>query len=79
MTSARTGGRCTARWKRLADFPGEGVPPLGEACEVLGEDHVGTYPLPDLCRWSGGTWRDMGTGKAVMGGVVAWGKWSTGA
>ncbi|ALK08835.1 hypothetical protein [Blastochloris viridis] len=78
MTSARSGGRFAARMKRLADFPGDGPPPVDEACELLCEDHVGTYVLPYLCWWVDGTWRQAGTGEPVMAGVVAWRKWSGG-
>jgi hypothetical protein len=64
--------RAEARRRRLADFPGEGVPPTGRACELLCEDHVGTYTLPYLCHWSNGTWRKVGTEEPVQTGVVAW-------
>jgi hypothetical protein len=37
--------RVAARQRRLAAFPGEGVPPRGKACQLLCEDHVGTYIL----------------------------------
>jgi hypothetical protein len=76
MTSIKRGGQISSRRKRLADFPGDGVPPIGEVCEILCEDHVGTYLLPYLCQWSGGTWRNMGTGAPVLAGVVAWRKWA---
>lgn len=61
-----------ARQQRLASFPGEGVPPDGEPCELLCEDHVGTYTLPYLCLWSEGSWRNIKTGTPVKAGVVAW-------
>ena len=66
--------RIAARMKRLDDYPGEGLPPPGTACELLCEDHVGTYALPYLCQWSDGTWRNIKTGEPVIGGVVAWRK-----
>jgi hypothetical protein len=64
--------RAAARQRRLADFAGEGMPPPGKACQLLCEDHVGTYILPYLCHWSGGTWRNVSTEEPVKGGVVGW-------
>lgn len=64
--------RALARQKRLACFPGSGLPPEREPCELLCEDHVGTYALPYLCQWSDGAWRSVKTGTPVKGGVVAW-------
>jgi hypothetical protein len=61
-----------ARQQRLSAFPGEGAPPTGVVCELLCEDHVGTYTLPYLCQWSNGTWRSVQTGEPVQGGVVGW-------
>ena len=72
MNATKFDGRIAARKRRLAEFPGEGVPPIGEACELLCEDHVGTYALPYLCRWLDGTWQSMLTGEPVTAGVVAW-------
>jgi hypothetical protein len=67
-----TNKRADARRRRLADFPGEGTPPVGQACQLLCEDHVGTYALPYLCHWSGGTWRSAGTDEPIKTGVVGW-------
>ena len=64
--------RTLARQKRLAAFPGDGVPPTGKACDLLCEDHVGTYILPYPCAWSDGTWRNIATGEPVVAGVVGW-------
>jgi hypothetical protein len=64
--------RIAARQKHLAKFPGEGTPPGAVACELLCEDHVGTYSLPYLCHWSNGSWRSIETGEPVKAGVVAW-------
>jgi hypothetical protein len=64
--------RIAARQQRLAAFPGEGTPPADRACELLCEDHVGTYTLPYRCVWSNGTWRNVETGEPVKAGVVAW-------
>jgi len=65
-----TSKRAAARQRRLAVFPGEGTPPIGQACQLLCEDHVGTYTLPYLCRWSDGTWRNASTAEPVKSGVV---------
>lgn len=64
--------RVAARQRRLAAFPGDGVPPRGKACQLLCEDHVGTYTLPYLCHWSDGTWRNVNTEEPVKTGVVGW-------
>lgn len=72
MDSTDVSKRIASRERRLAEFPGEGTPPGDRACELLCEDHVGTYTLPYLCHWSGGTWRSVGTGQPVKAGVVAW-------
>jgi hypothetical protein len=64
--------RVAARRQRLAAFPGQGTPPGGVVCELLCEDLVGTYMLPYLCHWLHGTWRSVGTGEPVKGGVVGW-------
>jgi len=61
-----------ARQFRLDDFPGQGEPPLGVLCDLLCEDHVGTYRLPFPCSWSGEHWRNARTGDAIEGAVVAW-------
>ena len=61
-----------ARQFRLDDFPGEGTPPVNVPCDVLCEDHVGTYRLPFPCEWSGEFWRNAKTGEAIEGTVVAW-------
>jgi len=46
MTRTGASKRVAARKQRLAAFPGEGSPPADTACELLCEDHVGTYRLP---------------------------------
>jgi hypothetical protein len=72
MALSETSGRVAARQERLAAFPGAGTPTGGVACELLCEDHVGTYTLPYLCHWSNSAWRSVGTGEPVKGGVVGW-------
>jgi hypothetical protein len=64
--------RAAARQQRLAAFPGEGTPSSEVACELLCEDHVGTYTLPYLCQWADGTWRSVSTAEPVKAGVVGW-------
>ncbi len=64
--------RVAARRQRLAAFPGEGMAPADQACELLCEDHVGTYTLPYLCYWGKGTWRSIKTGEQIKAGVVGW-------
>ncbi|RAI42535.1 hypothetical protein CH341_19060 [Rhodoplanes roseus] len=61
-----------SRQHRLDAFPGEGVPPPGAACELLCEDHIGTYALPYPCQWRDGGWQNLETGVPVKAGVVAW-------
>jgi len=65
--------RAAAWLQRLAAFPGEGMPPTDKACQLLCEDHVGTYTLPYLCQWSEGAWRSIHTGGTHQsrGGGVA--------
>src|SRR5215203_5549951 len=60
------------REKRLAQFDGNGEPPLGQPVEVLCEDHSGTYQLPFACRWIEGQWRNDRTGGMVEATVVGW-------
>ena len=64
--------RAAARQRRLAEFPGEGMPPVGQAGHLLCEDHVGTYTLPYLCHWLDGTWRKVGAQEPVKSGVGGW-------
>jgi hypothetical protein len=64
--------RAAAWLQRLAAFPGEGMPPTDKACQLLCEDHVGTYTLPYLCQWSEGAWRSIHTGELIKAGVVGW-------
>jgi len=36
--------------------------------ELLCEDHVGTYVLPFLCRWSSGDWESVEIGRVNLMG-----------
>src|SRR5450759_3829091 len=58
------------RKKRIDAFSHEGVPPADLPLEVLCEDHVGTYVIPFLCRWSDGIWHNVDTGNRVEATVV---------
>ena len=60
------------REKRLAQFDGNGEPPLDRPVELLCEDHSGTYQLPFACRWIEGGWRNERTGGAVEATVIGW-------
>ena len=42
------------RQERIDAFTHQGVPPADQPLELLFEDHVGTYVIPFLCRWSSG-------------------------
>ena len=72
MSHPPSRNQALARQSRLDDFPGEGTPPVDVPCDVLCEDHVGTYRLPFPCSWSGEFWRNAKTGDAIEGMVVAW-------
>ena len=72
MSHPPSRNQAIARQFRLDDVPGEGTPPVDVPCDVLCEDHVGTYRLPFPCEWSGEFWRNAKTGDAIEGTVVAW-------
>jgi hypothetical protein len=72
MALSELSKRAAARQRRVAAFSGEGTPPGDKSCELLCEDHVGTYTLPYFCHWSNGTWRSITTGDPVKAGVVGW-------
>ena len=59
------------RQERLAEFMSSGEPPA-EICEILCEDHNGTYMPPFLGRFSHGLWRNSKTGERVEVSVVGW-------
>jgi hypothetical protein len=48
------------RQERIDAFTHQGAPPANQPLEVLCEDHVGTYVIPFLCRWSSGAWPQCG-------------------
>lgn len=83
MTSDSSGYRgsnprqAEARRTRLAGFSEAGAseggaPPAGVSCDLLCEDHVGTYELPFACVWIDGGWTSEATGDDVAARVVGW-------
>jgi hypothetical protein len=60
------------RQRRIDDFTHEGEPPAEEPLEILCEDHVGTYVIPFLCRWSSGDWKNVATGARIEATVIGW-------
>jgi hypothetical protein len=61
----------TTRLERLREFS-QAEPPAGEAVELLGEDHSGTYLIPSLCRWTEGQWVTADHGTTITAKVVGW-------
>jgi hypothetical protein len=64
--------RMVTRQERIDAFTYQGVPPTDQPLEVLCEDHVGTYVIPFLCRWSSGAWRSVDTSSPIEATVVGW-------
>jgi hypothetical protein len=60
------------RQDRLAAFTNTGDPPSDQPFELLCEDHIGTYVIPFLCRWSDGAWQSTETGQPIEAAVVGW-------
>lgn len=60
------------RQQRIDAFTHEGVPPADQSFELLCEDHVGTYVIPFLCRWSGGGWQGVNSSDRIEATVVGW-------
>ena len=60
------------RQERIDAFTHERVPPEDQPLEVLCEDHVGTYVIPFLCRWSSGAWHSVDTGSSIEATVIGW-------
>jgi hypothetical protein len=59
---------------RLADF-NNGPPPLGQALQLLAEDHNGTYVLPFRCEWRDGAWYAVEKTNPLEANVVGWRTW----
>lgn len=64
--------QAAARQSRLEGFGEAGEPPDGVQCDLLCEDHVGTYELPYPCIWTHGAWASAATGEAIAARVVRW-------
>ena len=62
----------TLRRLRLAQFNTDRDPPPFVDCQVLCEDHIGTYLAPFLCRFAEGAWRNVTTGECVAAVVLGW-------
>jgi hypothetical protein len=60
------------RQQRLDTFTHEGVPPPDQPLELLCEDHVGTYVIPFLCRWTSGAWLSVDTSIPIEATVIGW-------
>lgn len=60
------------RGERLSEFVTDRAPPAELAVELLCEDHVGTYVVPFLCRFSDGAWRNGTTGDTIEADVLGW-------
>jgi hypothetical protein len=64
--------QAAARRSRLESFGEDGAPPPGTNCDLLCEDHVGTYQVPYPCVWDGCLWRSADTGEPIEARVVRW-------
>jgi hypothetical protein len=64
--------RMATRQERIDAFTHQGVPPADQPLELLCEDHVGTYVIPFLCRWSSGAWHSVDTSSAIEATVIGW-------
>jgi hypothetical protein len=60
------------RQERLDAFDHDGDPPADQPFEVLCEDHVGTYVVPFLCRWTNTAWQSVETGEPIQATVIGW-------
>jgi hypothetical protein len=60
------------RQQRLDEFAHDGDPPVDQPFELLCEDHVGTYVVPFLCRWSDAAWQSVETGELIQATVIGW-------
>ncbi len=61
-----------SRQARIDTFIHEGMPPADQSLELLCEDHVGTYVIPFLCRWTGAAWQSVETDKPIEATVIGW-------
>jgi hypothetical protein len=70
-TELGTENRMATRSSRLAEFTSNGEPPT-EACEILCEDHNGTYVPRFMGCFSDGMWRNAQTGVRLEVSVIGW-------
>jgi hypothetical protein len=72
ITTGKIENRMATRQERIDAFTHQGVPPANQPLELLCEDHVGTYVIPFLCRWSSGAWHSVDTSSRIEAMVVGW-------
>jgi hypothetical protein len=60
------------RHERIDAFIHQSVPSADQPLELLCEDHVDTYVIPFLCRWSNGAWHSFDTNSPIETTVVGW-------
>ena len=58
---------------RISQFISDRLPSADSKVQVLCEDHVGTYTLPFLCRWTDGDgWMSSISQEVVEVAVLGW-------
>jgi hypothetical protein len=62
----------TTRQQRMDAFVHEGDPPADQPLELLCEDHIGTYLIPFMCRWTSPDWQSAETGERIQATVIGW-------
>jgi hypothetical protein len=62
----------TTRQQRMDAFVHEGDPPAEQLLELLCEDHIGTYLIPFMCRWTSPDWQSAETGERIQATVIGW-------
>jgi len=72
LTTKDDEDRMATRQARIDTFTHQGVPPADQPLELLCEDHVGTYVIPFLCRWTNGAWQSVETSGPIEATVVGW-------
>jgi hypothetical protein len=60
------------RQERIDAFVHEGMASIDRPLEILCEDHIGTYVIPFLCRWSDGIWRSVKPDRPIEAKVIGW-------
>ena len=61
------------RVNRLSQFVSDQLPSAGTKVQLLCEDHVGTYVLPFLCRWTESCgWTIAKTQEPLKAEVLGW-------